>query len=130
MDDTGSKDPQKIAAAKARAESLSPEERSDIARRAALARHGRPLPKAIAEGTLRIGDLPLPCAVLDDPGNTRTFTQEGFLVAIGRAGKAKGGEGASVDGKPAFLRAKNLEPFISKDLLVSTTPIEFVPYKG
>jgi hypothetical protein len=58
------------------------------------------------------------------------FTQEGFLTAIGRAGKAKGGEGATVDGKPAFLRAKNLEPFISKELLESTTPIEFTPYKG
>jgi hypothetical protein len=52
------------------------------------------------------------------------------LTAIGRAGKAKGGEGAGVDGKPAFLRAKNLEPFISNELLVSTTPVEFVPLRG
>ncbi len=91
---------------------------------------GRDLPKAIAEGTLQIGNLPLPCAVLNDRENTRVFTQEGFMIAIGRAGKAKGGEGASVDGKPAFLRAKNLEPFISSDLIESTTPIEFIPYKG
>lgn len=49
---------------------------------------------------------------------------------IGRAGKAKGGEGAGVDGKAAFLRAKNLEPFISSDLVASTTPIEFVPLRG
>jgi hypothetical protein len=79
---------------------------------------------------LQIGDLPLPCAVLDDENNTRVFTQEGFLHAIGRARKAKGGEGASVDGKPAFLRAKNLEPFISNELAESTAPIEFIPYKG
>ena len=124
------KDPHKIAGGIARANALTAEERSAIARRAALARYGRELPKAIAEGTLQIGDLPLPCAVLDDRENTRVFTQEGFLVAIGRAGKAKGGEGASVDGKPAFLRAKNLEPFISNDLLESTIPIEFIPYKG
>jgi hypothetical protein len=52
------------------------------------------------------------------------------LQAIGRAGKAKGGEGASVDGKPAFMRAKNLQPFISNELIESTTPLEFVPYKG
>jgi len=128
--DDNQKNPTKVAAALARANALSPEDRSAIARRAALARHGRNLPKAVAEGTLWIGDLPLPCAVLDDAGNTRVLTQEGFLTAIGRAGKAKGGEGASVDGKPAFLRAKNLEPFISKDLMESTTPIEFIPWKA
>jgi P63C domain len=128
MDDE-TKDPAKVAGALARAKKLSPEERAAIARRAALIRHGRQLPKAIAEGSLRIGDVFLPCAVLDDEHNTRVLTQEGFLTTIGRAGKAKGGEGASVDGKPAFLRAKNLEPFISEDLLGSTTPIEFIPLK-
>jgi hypothetical protein len=111
-----------------RAKRLSPEERSAIARKAALARHGKSLPQAIAEGTLIIGTLRIPCAVLED--ETRVLTQEGFLTAIGRAGKAKGGEGAGVDGKPAFLRAKNLEPFISSDLLASTTPVEFVPLRG
>lgn len=120
----------KVAAAKARAAALSPEERSAIARRAALARHNKDLPKALAEGVLPIDKQGLPCAVLDDADNTRVLTQEGFLTAIGRAGKAKGGEGASVDGKPSFLRAKNLEPFISSELIASTTPIEFVPYKG
>src|ERR1700755_1326167 len=105
-----SKDPRKVAGALARANSLSAEERSAIARKAAMARYGKALPKAITEGTLLIGDLPLPCAVLDDPENTRVFTQEGFLQAIGRAANAKGGEGASVDGMPAFMRAKNLQP--------------------
>ena len=115
----------------ARAKSLTPEERSAIARNAALARHGKALPKAVAEGTLIIGDLRIPCAVLDDDHeNHRVLTQEGFLTAIGRAGKAKGGEGAGVDGKPAFLRAKNLEPFISNELLASTTSIEFTPLRG
>lgn len=112
----------------ARALKLTPEERSSIARRAAIARHSKGLPRAIAEGTLIIGDLRIACAVLED--ETRVLTQEGFLTAIGRAGKAKGGEGAGVDGKPAFLRAKNLEPFISNDLLASTTPVEFVPLRG
>ncbi|MDB5437701.1 MAG: hypothetical protein JWM33_128 [Caulobacteraceae bacterium] len=112
----------------ARAKKLSAEDRSAIARKAALARHGKSLPKAIAEGTLIIGSLRIPCAVLED--ETRVLTQEGFLTAIGRAGKAKGGEGAGVDGKPAFLRAKNLEPFISNELLASTTPVEFVPLRG
>ncbi len=115
----------------ARARKLSPDERRAIARNAALARHGKRLPKAVAEGTLIIGDTRIPCAVLDEENhNQRLLTQEGFLTAIGRAGKAKGGEGAGVDGKPAFLRAKNLEPFISKELVESTTSIEFVPLRG
>jgi hypothetical protein len=124
------KDPSKVAGAIARSKSLSPEDRSAIARKAALTRHGNGLPKAVAEGSLQIGDIALRCAVLDDKAHTRVLTQEGFLQAIGRARSAKGGEGASVDGKPAFLRAKNLEPFISNELLASTTPIEFIPYKG
>jgi hypothetical protein len=124
------KDPKKVAAAIARTNSLTAEERSAIARRAALARHDKDLPKAIAEGVIIIGELKIACAVLDDKENTRVLTQEGFLNAVGRAGKAKGGEGASVDGLPAFLRAANLKEFISNDLVVSTTPVEFVPLRG
>jgi hypothetical protein len=115
---------------RARARALSKEQRSEIARRAALARHNKGMPKAIAEGVILIGDLKISCAVLDDADNTRVLTQEGFLTAIGRAGKAKGGEGASVDGLPAFLRAANLKPFISNELIGSTTPVEFVPLRG
>lgn len=81
------------------------------------------LPKAIADGFLEIGNVSLPCAVLDDIHNTRVLTQEGFLRSIGRAGKAKGGEGSTVDGMPPFLRAKNLIPFITSDLIRSTEPI-------
>lgn len=124
------KDESKVPGALARAKALTPEERAQIARKAALVRHGKNLPKAVAEGILQIGNLKLTCAVLDNADNTRVLTQEGFLMAIGRAGKAKGGEGASVDGKPAFLRAKNLEPFISNELLESTTPLEFIPETG
>lgn len=88
------------------------------------------LPKAIAEGFIEIGDVSIPCAVLDDIHNTRVLTQEGFLTSIGRAGKAKGGEGSTVDGMPPFLRASNLKPFISKDLIRSTTPIVFEVRRG
>jgi len=114
----------------ARAKKLSAVERSAIARKAALTRHGK-LPYAIAEGTLVVGDLRIQCAVLDDAhGNERVLTQEGFLTAIGRAAKAKGGEGAASDGKPAFLRAQNLRPFISDDLIEASQSIEFVPLLG
>jgi len=89
-----------------------------------------PLPKAIADGFLEIGTAKLQCAVLDDLHNTRVLTQEGFLTSIGRAGKAKGGEGSTVDGLPPFLRAKNLIPFITSDLIRSTEPIIFETRRG
>ena len=111
----------------ARAANLSPEERSAIARHAALSRHKKDLPKAIAEGILEIGDLKISCAVLDDENNSRVLTQNGFLKAIGRHPFASGGTGASIDGTPPFLRPKNLKPFISSELERSTTPIQFLP---
>jgi hypothetical protein len=116
----------------ARAQRLTPARKREIAQKAAAARWAAVsgLPKAVAEGTLIIGDLHIPCAVLDDANSTRVLTQEGFLTAIGRAGKAKGGEGATVDGLPAFMRANNLKPFIDNDLVESTTPLEFVPLRG
>jgi hypothetical protein len=121
------KDEKKVAGAMARAKALSPEERSAIARKAALSRHNKHLPKALTEGVLQIGDLELACAVLDDEHNTRVLTQNGFLKAIGRHPFATGGTGSSIGGKAPFLRANNLKPFISEDLERSATPIEFLP---
>lgn len=117
----------KAAGGHARAKALSKKERSAIARHAALTRHRSDLPRAIAEGVLTIGDLHLPCAVLDDKDNTRVMTQNGFLRAIGRHPFAPGGTGSAIDNTAPFLRAKNLKPFISAELERSTTPIEFLP---
>ncbi|MEZ5701206.1 MAG: P63C domain-containing protein [Burkholderiaceae bacterium] len=116
----------------ATAAKMSAEDKALRAKKGAAARWGIPsdIPRAVAEGVLVIGDLRISCAVLDDANSTRVLTQEGFLTAIGRAGKAKGGEGATVDGLPAFMRANNLKPFINNDLVASTTPIEFVPLRG
>src|SRR5579872_2893782 len=72
----------------ARAESLPPEKRSEIARKAAESRWSN-VPQALTETKiLRIGDADIPCAVLED--GRRVLTQEGVLHAIGRAKKAKG----------------------------------------
>jgi len=86
------------------------------------------IPWAVREGEIKIGGVVIPCAVLDN--QVRVLTQQGILTALGRASKAKGGEGASVDKGAAFLRAKNLMPFISKELERSTRAIEFKPLKG
>ena len=78
---------------------------------------------------LVIGDIEIPCYVLED--ETRVLSQQGFLEAIGRARKAKGGHGAAtVDNPPSFLAAKNLNPFVSNGLAKSTTPIPFQASEG
>lgn len=77
------------------------------------------LPKATHDGTLEIGDLKIPCAVLDD--GTRILTEHGITNALlgGRSGaskrlkKAHSESGAPV---PLFLAPGNLKPFISKEL--------------
>ena len=109
----------------ARAKLLAPEERSEIAQRAAIARWGKDLPRATHTGRIIIAGRHIACAVLET--GKRLLTQETFLTSIGRAGKAKAGTGsfATVDGMPPFLAADNLKRFISDELRQSTTPIFF-----
>lgn len=115
---------------KARAAMLTPEERSEIARSAAEQRWSGIVPKATHAGELKIADKLIACAVLEN--RKRVLTQETFLKAIGRAGKAKGGKGSMllVDGIPPFIAANNLKPFISDELMQSTTPIVFRSVSG
>jgi len=120
---------------KARSEKLTKEERSEIARKGGLARSQQrqlpdlsTIPWAVAEGELKIGDKIIPCAVLEN--GKRVLTQQGVLLALGRARTAKGGEGASVDEGPAFLRASNLKNFIYNDLEASTKTIMYKPKVG
>lgn len=82
------------------------------------------IPKATHEGTLHIGDIAIPCAVLED--GRRVLTQSGFMKALGRARQAKGRQYYDADvNMPAFLTAKNLKQFVSSDLAVTSTQIEF-----
>ena len=76
------------------------------------------VPQAPFEGVLDIGGILIPCAVLED--GTRLLPQQGVLTAIGRSRAAKGGEGVQADGKPAFLRPSNIQPYIPEDLSSST----------
>lgn len=112
-----------------RAELLSPEQRSEIARAAARAKWDAKLPQATHEGDLQIGDASIPCAVLED--GRRVLTQSGFMRALGRARQAKGRQYYDGDvNMPAFLTAKSLKPFISKDLEVTSSQIEFRTVRG
>ena len=109
---------------------MSAEDRKDIAAKAAEARWGVSLPQATHAGDLVINGRKIACAVLQN--GKRVLTQETFLTAIGRAAKAKAGTGSLklVDGLPPFLVAENLKPFISDELMQSTTPIVFRTGKG
>lgn len=114
--------------AKARSESLTPERRSEIARKAALTKAG--LLQATHRGVISIGEIEVECYVLAD--GRRVLTQESFLKSMGRAAKAKGGHGvlSAVDDTPAFLAANNLKPLIDKEISESTVPVEFISLAG
>jgi hypothetical protein len=113
----------------ARRKALSPEARSEIAKKAARTRWEKEnLPVAdfgSPDRPLMLLDTEIPCYVLSD--GTRVLTQEGFLAALGRARKAKGGTGSStgVDKMPPFLMAGNLKPLITEEINRSTTPVNF-----
>lgn len=114
----------------ARATSLTAEDRRAIAKEAAEVRWGSTLPRATHAGVMIIGGRELACAVLEN--GKRLLTQETFLTAIGRAGKAKGGTGSAAftPGMPPFLVADNLQPFITDELREAATPFMFKTDKG
>jgi hypothetical protein len=104
----------------ARAEALSPEERSEIARKAAMARWSSNLPRATHEGILHIGSIAIPCAVLED--GTRCLSEHGITKALlgWRSGASKRLKRASREQgglTPVFLAPGNLKPFISDELV-------------
>lgn len=110
---------------KARAQRLTSEQRSEQSRSAALSKHNADLPQASHDGPLTIGDVTLMAANL--PNGKRLLSQGTFLQAIGRSRTPKAGTGgfSNVDGLPFFLQAEVLNPFISDELRMSTTPILF-----
>lgn len=105
----------------ARAERLTPEQRADIARKAAAARWAGDGVLATHTGTLRIGDIEIECAVLED--GRRVLSQRGVNRALGRVHggaefrkKLEGEEGGGQ--LPVFLVSNALKQHISKDLEV------------
>lgn len=107
----------------ARAASLSAEERKDIATKASHAK--RDMLKATHgsdDSPLRIGDIELPCYVLED--GTRVLSQRGMIggLAMSRGGgPSEGGDRLAV-----FLGGKAISPFVSNDLMLAIqNPIRF-----
>jgi len=111
---------------KARAESLSDDERRAIAKRGAAARWKDRIPVAThgsPDHPLTIAGIQIPCYVLDD--GTRVLTQAGFLEAIGRHRKARVRNPVGEDPIPAMIQGKSIKPFISNELKEKTRPMVF-----
>lgn len=115
-----------------RAERLSATDRKAIAQKAAQARWGKKkegdIPAATHMGTLKIGALELPCAVLE--GGQRVVSERGLLGALGvQFGGTlntarKDDEGDSL--LPLYIGFRNLRPYIPKELVEAlSTPIHY-----
>ncbi|MGB8131401.1 MAG: P63C domain-containing protein [Candidatus Angelobacter sp.] len=103
----------------ARAESLSQEERSKIAKKGAMARwNPGEIPRAEYTGNLKIGDMSFPCSVLSD--GTRILTQSDFMKGMGMyySGWVARNRTAAEDSAevPHFLSFKSLKPFVDRHL--------------
>lgn len=125
------KDPSKVIGGKARAESLSAEARSAIAKKAADARwkvekmndriRKTKTLKALYEGPLPIGDVELDVAVLDDKDNTRVINMTSVFRAFGRIPRSNN----RLINVPAFIDAQSLQPYIDQEVMALIKPIEY-----
>lgn len=129
----------KLGAAKggiARAQKLSPAERSEIARQAVEARweragkykDDRPVLRATHQGILKIGEREMPCAVLDN--GTRLISRNAIFKAFGRTKRGRKKDEVRVLNMPAFIDANNLQPFIGVDLRGVLKQIEYKNLNG
>jgi len=80
------------------------------------------LSKALVSGKLPIANIELNCAVLDDKSNTRVIGMTSVFKAFDRIARSN----VRLINMPAFMDAKNLQPFISKELKYLIKPIEYV----
>lgn len=120
------KDQSKVPGALARADKLSPEERSDIAKKAAIARWNKDVPEVFMgspEKPVLIGGTEIQAYVLDD--ETRVLTQASFLEALGRHRKANVRDEGGEERLPAILQGKSINPFISNELIEKSRPVQF-----
>lgn len=113
---------------KARAEALTAEQRSEIAKSAAKARWN--LPKAICgapDRPMKIGNIEIPCYVIE--GEKRVLVQRAIVSAMGmaRGGSSKGGG----DRLAHFVNQNTLKPFIPSDISsVTEAPLRFLTPGG
>ena len=83
------------------------------------------IPNATHSGVLKIGDAEIPCYVLEN--RERVLSTRGIMKSLGRAWRGRKYTGTQL---PVFLEAKNLNPFINKDLDPVLAPIRFKTPRG
>jgi hypothetical protein len=116
----------RVRSGKARMDKLTPEERRQLARRGAEARWNREgqetdavIYRASHTGklTLQLGEeeLVIQCAVLDDKV-TRVISRNAVFRAFGRTKRGRAKSENRVPNMPSFMDAKNLQPFIVKNI--------------
>jgi len=119
---------------KARAKSLTEEQRKEQAAKAAEARWAKTRLPAATHGSpdkpLKIGDAEIQCYVLN--GNVaekdkaiRVLTQADFQVALGKHRKANVRREDVEEQLPAILQGKSINRFIDNDLKEKSRPIKF-----
>jgi hypothetical protein len=120
---------------KARAKSLTPEQRSESARHAAIVKWekspaAKMIPKATHSGELNIGGLIIPCANLDN--GERVISDRSLAETLGIRGggaywkrKKKRESGAML---PEYVSAKYLQPFITDQIKVKV--LDSITYKA
>lgn len=142
---TDSNDPKgRSKGGRARADKLTADQRSEIAKKGAAARwHGEAkqktnillaasesvgAPNAMYWGVLPIGDMQLDCVVLDN--GMRVLTATSIFQAFGRSRKGMNSR-LEIEGTklPPFLAAKNLEPFISQLVIDRTNLVRYLDGK-
>lgn len=124
-----SNEPESMASkgGKAAAAKLTPEQRSERAKKAAEGRWMKNLPQATHSGLLNLAGHSIACVVLDD--GRRVISTTSFIQAIGRTGKLRTAtetEDGSSFKTPPFLLAENLKPFVDRHLNdASASPIAY-----
>jgi len=112
----------------ARAERLTPEQRSKAASRAASARWHGEVSQAICgspDKPIQIGEIAIECYVLED--GTRVLSQGSMLRAMGRHRTVRK---VGDDSLPPILQGKAISPYISTEVREKIKPIMFRPPKG
>jgi hypothetical protein len=93
----------------ARAAKLSPEKRSEIAKKAALARHGPKALRATHMGNFREDfGIDVDCYVLDDESKTAVISQRGMGQALGL--------GLSGSRLTMFIQGAKVAPYVGREL--------------
>lgn len=114
----------------ARAAKLTPEARSASARNAALVKaENRKLPRAThgsIEHPLTLGDVEIPCYVLED--GTRVLSLTGLINGLGiSSGSTRTGDARIVQ----FVESELIKPYSKTDLAANLrSPIKFIPPHG